>query len=307
MSKIKKYLSFIISIVVVIIIALNFDKITTRLSEYVQNLTQDRTVKIEKGNEYTRNYSYLYLKNSEDYIPYSYEDLINIVYGILNQGWNEFTFYCPQEYTECLEDISKLSNDEEQLSHINNFVNPFNSYSSIKTIYDDSGEITIIVNHLYNEEEIRKANTEIDEIIEKTTNDSMSDKQKILAIHDYIINRTKYDVKRADTGNSEYDSARIQGLLYEHYAICSGYTDTMAIILDKLHIPNYKISSKSHIWNAVYIDGEWKHLDLTWDDPVNSSGKDTLEHNFFLIDSKTLKENDKKDQHLFKEEIYQEM
>ncbi len=306
MAKIKKYLSLIVSIVVIAVIVLNFDKITTRIQDYLYTIKNDRNIIIQPDNEYKRNYKYLYVQNNEDFIPHSYNDLVNIVYSVLNNGWTEFTFYCPSDYEDCLDDIKKLSNDNEQLSTINNFVNPYNSYSTIKTIYDDTGVITFEVNHLYNQEEIKKTNNTIDEMIEKNINNNMTDKQKIKAIHDYIIDNTIYDVVRAEKKESQYDSARITGVLYEHYGTCSGYSDLMAIVLDKLNIPNYKITTDNHVWNAVYIDGTWKHLDVTWDDPVLTSGKQTLEYTFFLVNTNTLLEKDKKDQHKFNPNIYLE-
>ena len=307
MTKIKKFLSFLISIAVIIILVINFDKITDKFSEYISNLKDDRTVKIKEPNEYYRVYTYKYVKNSKNYIPTSYNDLKDIFYSTLNNGWEELTFYCPEGYTDCLEDVKKISDSEDELANINNFVHPYNSYSSIKTIYDDTGMITIKVNHLYNRDEIEKIDKDIDSIIEKYVNNTMNTSDKIRAVHDAIINMTKYDVQRAEKKDSPYDSARIQGVLYDHYAICSGYADTMAVALDKLGIPNYKISSETHVWNVVYVNGSWKHLDLTWDDPVTASGNDTLEHKYFLITSERLKELDDKNQHSFDPNVYLEV
>ena len=60
----------------------------------------------------------------------------------------------------------------------------------------------------------------------------------------------------------------------------------MSIFLNKLGIENYKISNKTHIWNLVHINGVWRHLDSTWDDPVsnNNYNRDT----YFLITTEEL-------------------
>ncbi len=138
--------------------------------------------------------------------------------------------------------------------------------------------------------------------------DNMSSYDKIKAIHDYIINTTVYDQERANAvkNSSEYvkyKSNTAYGPLIEGKAICGGYTDAMALFLDKMGIPNYKVSSEKHIWNLVYIDGAWKHLDLTWDDPVVSTGENMLLHTFFLIDSTTLMANDATE-HTYNKNIY---
>ena len=88
-------------------------------------------------------------------------------------------------------------------------------------------------------------------------------------------------------------------------AICGGYSDLMAIYLNRLGIKNYKISSNTHIWNFVYLNGKWYHLDATWDDPVASDGKSHLLHNFFMISTKELHNLDGKE-HSFDLNIYKE-
>jgi transglutaminase/protease-like cytokinesis protein 3 len=133
----------------------------------------------------------------------------------------------------------------------------------------------------------------------------MSDIQKIEALHNYIINNTKYDKQKVDTEYSPYDSSRIQGVLFDNYAICSGYTDTMAVLLNKLGIINYKISSDTHVWNAVLLDGKWYHLDLTWDDPVTSNKKDVLQHEYFILTTEELLSKEVKE-HKFDRNIYLE-
>ena len=81
----------------------------------------------------------------------------------------------------------------------------------------------------------------------------------------------------------------------------------MAIFLNRYKINNYKISSEEHIWNLIYIDGTWKHLDATWDDPVSTDGRDILLDEFFLIDTNSLQEKEKnleKENHNFDKNIY---
>ena len=121
--------------------------------------------------------------------------------------------------------------------------------------------------------------------------DNMSDREKIKAFHDYVINNTKYDVeyvesKLTDINNPSHTA--IGPLLYGK-ALCGGYTDLMAIFLNKIGISNYKISGEDHVWNLVYLDGKWLHLDLTWDDPVTSNGENILLDKFFLITTDELK------------------
>ena len=163
------------------------------------------------------------------------------------------------------------------------------------------------------EEELRKKweeekaiNDKVDEILKKQVNNSMSTEDKIKAIHDYIINTTKYDVSRNNDGKSPYHSYTAYGPLLEGYATCNGYTDAMALFLIKMNIPNFKVVSENHIWNAVYLDNKWYHLDLTWDDPVLTDGSDTLEYTFFLITTPELEELET-NQHGFDKKVFSEL
>lgn len=304
MIKIKKFISFLFSFIVILVIFFYRNDLLNKLDDIFD---ANRDVIIRPGNGYQKKDTFIFLKQSDDYIPYNYNDLVNIFYSVLNQGWDEFTFYCPIEYDECLDDVYSLSHDDVLLSEINNYVHPYNNYSTIKTLYDDTGEVTLKVSYLYTDEEIKRIDNEIDEIIAQNILSEMNDRDKIKVLHDYIITNTTYDKVREETKDSQYDSSRMTGLLFEHYSVCSGYTDVMAVMLEKLNIRNFRVASEEHIWNAVYIDDEWKHLDLTWDDPVSPNGKEVLEDTFFLIDTETLLDLDEKEkEHIFNIEFYLE-
>ena len=312
----KKFIIPIICYLIILLVLINADEISNFLTKTISN---NNILTIEKGNEYTKNYNFLYVSNSKDYIPYSYNDLIDILYSIINQGWQEFTFYCPSEYEECIKDISILSKDDLILTHINNYVHPYNSFKTIKTSITESGEINVVVDYLYNKDEKKEINNYVDNIINKLYDKNDDDFENLKRIHDYIINNTKYDIIRNDLGESEYKSYNAYGPAIEGYATCNGYADLMAIILSKLNYENYKVATTSeeisyesngHIWNAVKINNEWLHLDLTWDDPVSSDGKDYLYHKYFLVSTEELNKADdgnvKVEEHNFNKSIYQE-
>ena len=304
MIKFKKILFIIVPIILLVAVCLNIDKIKDEFKNIFK--FRDELI-ILPANEFKRNHDYMFVQRNDTYIPNNYQDLLNIFYSVLNNGWEEFTFYCSTEYESCLDDLDKISHDQVLLADINNYVNPFNSYSSIRTLYDDTGEVTIIVHHLYNNEEVKKLYADIKKIVDEKTSPNMSQEQQIKVLHDYIIENTKYDSVKANDGDSNYDSGRINGLLYQHYALCSAYTDTMAVMLDYLNIYNFKISTDNHIWNAVYVDGKWKHLDLTWDDPVTSSGREMINDEYFLIDTdELLSIKDSYKQHTFNKYRYLE-
>lgn len=312
-----KKLSFIVTLLCslsIILVIININKITNFLADFFNSTPK---IEAKDKNKYALNNSFNYVSITDDFTPYSFQDLKNIIYTIVDSGWKNFTFYCPNEYTKCVDDISDLTKDQETLTHINNFVSPYNSFSNIKTSISESGEINIEVSYLYTEEEINKIDKKIDEIIANNIKDNMDDYDKIKVIHDYLINNSNYDIEKNNGKGSVYNSYKAIGPLFEGYATCNGYTDAMALFLNKFGIKNYKIATTpddnnltGHIWNAVYINDKWLHLDVTWDDPVSESGKEYLLHKYLLITNEELKKADEGKivvtEHNYKKSIYSE-
>ena len=316
-SLIKKLFIPILCLFILLFVFLNANNWSNFLMEYTIN---DPEVFIPTSNSYVKKENFLFVQNTEDFLPFSKGDLKNIYYTIVNNGWKEFTFYCPSEYVHCLEDVKEISNDQDLLTHLNNYVHPFNGFSNVKTVISESGDITVSISYFYSDEQIKAINKKIDEIYKNIITDDMDTYTKILTIHDYIINNTKYDVERNNQGESNYHSYIAYGPLIEGYATCNGYTDAMALFLEKMNIPNFKVAmtpeensnTEGHVWNAVYLDNQWVHLDLTWDDPVSSDGTDYLQHKYFLITTTQLEEADNSGEvivteHQFKKNIYPEL
>jgi len=263
------------------------------------------SVKLESVNKYYRKYDFQYVQNTTDFTPSSKQDILNIYYTVINAGKDKFTFYCPTDYEECLEDVDYLANDQTTLSHINNYVHPFNGFKNVETEYDSLGKVTIHVHKSYTDAEISELETKIDQISNEVIKSDLKVEDNIRNVHDYIINHSKYDSDRSDRNIVNYKSDLAYGPLMEGYGLCGGYTDAMELFLEKLGVRSYKVSSENHVWNAVYLDNSWKHLDLTWDDPVTNTGADILEHNFFLITTDQLKQLGT-NQHSFDLTVYKE-
>ena len=268
--------------------------------------TVNKDVKLTYKNEYFRDYNYKYVKITDDFLAKDKKQLIDIYYTIINSGIENFSFYCSNSYKSCITDVVEIANNQETLSNINSFVHPYNSFNSIETKYDTLGKITLKINKSYTKDQIQKINTVIAKIMKDEIKDEKDEKLIIKKIHDYIINNSKYDKEKSNKQIDKYASSIAYGPLIEGYGLCGGYTDAMTLFLDYYKIPNFKVISENHIWNAVYIDNEWYHLDLTWDDPVTSDGSDVLEYNFFLITTKELEELET-NQHVFDKDVFEEV
>lgn len=299
-----KKLKLVLLLIILGIIYLNKDTVVLYI---VQNILYKGTNSLEI-NEYHKQDDFELVKNVVNLKPANSNDFDNIIYTILNSGMNEITIYCNNDYQNCTDDFYNYTKQSNKIETINNYVSPFNSFKNISISVDNFNRIKIEIDKSYSEEEIILINTFLDKYIEENINDTMSDKDKIKIFHDYIINNTEYDSNyQIDTDKESYSGSpyNAYGVLFEKKGICGGYSDTMALYLDKLGIKNYKISSNEHVWNYVYIDDSWYHLDLTWDDPVTNTGENVLIYDFFLIDSKQLEKREQT-QHTYDKNLYLE-
>lgn len=257
-------------------------------------------------NEYYRPYDFRFVQNTDDFEPNSRQEILNIYYTAINSGVNDFTFYCPDSYSDCISEVEKIANDQNLLSDINNFVHPFNGFNHLETQYDSLGKVSIHVVKSYTEKQIKEIQEKVDSVKNDLIIKGDSDTNNIRRVHDYIINNSVYDTGRGDFNLETYESDIAYGPLLQGYGICGGYTDAMELFLEEMGIKSYKVSSDEHVWNAVHINQDWLHLDLTWDDPVVNTGENVLSHDFFLIDTPTLL-NLEQTEHIFNENIYSEL
>lgn len=273
----KDLIKIIIAVCLVALVYIYRNNISNFISD---NIIYKGSNQVLTYNEYYLDYDYLYVQNIDKDTVDNYQDILNMFYSILNSGDDSFSFFC--NYTECINDAKKLISSDEVIANINNFVHPYNSFESINIDIANSGKITVTVKKVYDDEKINYIDNYINEFMLNNINDEMNTMDKIKVFHDNIINNTIYD---EDSSKESYDAYE---LLTTGKSICGGYSDIMSIYLNKLEIQNYKITSEDHIWNLVYLDNNWYHLDTTWDDPVASDGNQYLIHNFFMISTQEL-------------------
>lgn len=294
-----------IAIVVVTICAFQKDKIVYKYYEY----TIDKKYSKININDYYKDDNFNYVDDYTESGIKNRNDLINSIYYAINSGTDYIERYIDNDYTNYINDINTLTayngaEFKKVISTLNNFVHPYNSSNNVKISYGGDYKIGITINRAYTQDEINEINNKVDKILNENVNNNMPPKEKIRAIHDYIIDHTEYDKLKYENKNDDtYKSNTAYGVLIEGYGTCNGYADAMEIFLDKMNIINYKISNEEHIWNLVYLDGKWYHLDLTWDDPISdiNINRDT----YFLISTKTLEKiND--GTHTFDKNIYSE-
>jgi len=146
-----------------IIILLNRDKIIDYFINEYYNAQKNET--ISSKNDYTKNYKEINtFKDLENPILNDKNDIINLFYTVLNRGIKKYTFYCPKDYVNCPNDVKTLANNADILGHIDNYINPLNSYHYFYVTVVNQREISIEVNNVYTEDEINKIITKVNTI-----------------------------------------------------------------------------------------------------------------------------------------------
>lgn len=163
-----------------------------------------------------------------------------------------------------------------------------------------STKVTLKVGFLFEESDIGI----MKDALEKRVNEYLvgcpdsSDYDKILYIHDRMVNETEYDygaVQKMNESGKNNTASTAYAALVMGKAICSGYSAAFRLLMNRLGIECIYVDGRglekgeSHRWNAVRCDGDWYHIDVTWDDPtVVGQDEGTLSHEYFLVTEKEI-------------------
>lgn len=303
---IKKLVKVAVAVIIIVILGFlikdNYYLLTNKIEYVYTKYLQGDIRQNLTDNKYRKKENYDYVKINENTTLKNKDDVKNMIYTYLDAGWNEYTVKCDADYLDCTNDIKEIVQNNTYLTDLSNFVHPFNTFDKINTTFAASGKVKLKKEPRYSDSQIDTLNKKVDEIYKENYDSSKNVSENIKIFHDYIVNHTKYDQSNT-TGLSNVGSSSAYGVLIDGIGICSGYSDAMQLFLEKMNVKNYRMSSSTHEWNLVYVEGAWRHLDLTWDDPIMSDGSDALKEDYFLIDTNTLLSKDD-GEHNFDSSIY---
>lgn len=101
-----------------------------------------------------------------------------------------------------------------------------------------------------------------------------SDFDKLLYLHDYFVQNYSYD--HTLTIRDAYTFFK------QKTGVCQAYMLALIAVTDEIGIESIPVTSSrmNHAWNLVKLDGEWYHIDVTWDDAV--SYPSYISYDYFL-------------------------
>lgn len=173
--------------------------------------------------------------------------------------------------------------------------NPYYIFSIWATLDDDN--TILVVGYQYTPKELaekleKEAEEQavVDAAIASCVTDGMSNYEIAKALHDYLATHNEYDM-RLYSGNLPALSRTSYGALVNRTSVCSGYALAYQHLMEDAGIPCEYVTGMttrgSHAWNIVQIDGEWYHVDVTWDDPTPDR-EGYVRYKYFLKSDKAM-------------------
>ncbi len=109
--------------------------------------------------------------------------------------------------------------------------------------------------------------------------------EKALYLHEYLAVHYDYDYDAVNASTASDIPHSAYGILTNGKAVCEGYTWLYNLLLRRVGIESIAVVSTelNHTWNVLYIDGNWYHADVTWDDNSNTH-PGRVRHDGFLKD-----------------------
>lgn len=133
------------------------------------------------------------------------------------------------------------------------------------------------------------------------TTPGMSDAEVARAIHDVIVNSTRYDMSYyTDNGYVWATSTSKEGVIMMGMATCGGYADAYSFLCKLAGLECETVigtavdmygNSGGHEWNRVKIDGQWLYVDCVYDDPITNDGSSICLHDYCLVPETTMNVN----------------
>ena len=179
----------------------------------------------------------------------------------------------------------------------------FNKWNTSGSTMGNSGTYKIEFKLNFSKERIIFMESELDkktaEIISKEINSNMSDYEKELHLHDYLVNNAVYDYQNFIKATVPDLSYTAYGVLVGGIGVCEGYAYSMKRLLTAVGIISEVVTgevggdfSGAHAWNIVKLGRDYYQLDPTFDDPVVNNGtKNILSHSYFNLTDEEMSKN----------------
>ena len=279
----------IILLVSLLILAGCYNPNVTELEPYIPYIAEvdlsdlEHAISLE-GVEYLESFDNIEASSIQDYI--NNKKYMTFFYGGMEIAENEAKFMQIVEekllgfdqlvaillksdevpLVELEELYKKLMNTDDQISAT------LLGYGYSVERVDEGIFIEIINDYTTNLYEYNQVVDKMDELIFTMDLDGLTEYEKVKMLYQYVMDRMTYK----DLGTKIAHSP--MGFLFHGEGVCQAYAVSMHMLFERAGIESRYIignihedllfegESGAHAWNMVKLDGNWYHLDATWDD-----------------------------------------
>ena len=107
-----------------------------------------------------------------------------------------------------------------------------------------------------------------------------TDFEKAVWFNDWLVENCRYDFS--------YSYCAPEGALARGSGTCEAYHRAYVMLLNSVGIATDRISGDGHVWTGVQLDGNWYHIDTTWDDAGYEDNSVDLQHLYFGLNDELM-------------------
>ena len=123
-----------------------------------------------------------------------------------------------------------------------------------------------------------------------------TDFETVLYLHDYLVQNYAYDYEGLALEQATGESLAVRdayNFFYGKKGVCQAYMLAMIALCEEAGISCLPVTSDAmaHAWNLVELDGEWYHVDVTWDDAGGEQSAvypSYVSYQYFLLSGEAL-------------------
>lgn len=155
---------------------------------------------------------------------------------------------------------------------------------------DMYGDLHMSLEYYYSYSQLSLLEQKTMEILGSTISPGMSEYDKEKNLHDYIVNHTRYDYENMLRNTVPAHSYTPYGVLVMGCGVCQGYAEAMHLLCTQVGLDStisagtalHSGSWINHAWNIIRINGDYYHVDTSWDD-ITIGGKERLRYTYFNL------------------------
>lgn len=185
---------------------------------------------------------------------------------------------------------------EEQLNDLYNilsFVNPYTTgyieeYGWEAWEVDNGYEVEFNFTYITDAKKEKKVDAYVQDFAKKYITDDMDDFHRAKAVNDFVVQLATYTDKGDSQGQAVYELISEETGVCQAYALLA-YRLFLAAGLDAKYVYGYS-DNQLHAWNLVSVNGDWYHIDTTWND-ITPIEPYAISYAYFLVNDEKLSED----------------